>query len=216
MAITAAGISAAGNLLGGIGALGGLFGGSSGGSQTSETISQLQPFKQIRWRVQDAKAAGIHPLYALGVTPSPSPISVIEGQPDIGRLMATAGDQFARAADKLKGPSTLEQAQIRAVNSSANRDDAQAAATVSSMRIAEQEALRGPEIPNLYIPVKNNRTGETVYLPNPDLGIEMPETLGAVYWAGGKLMDSRTNKPVPLPPGQTDYRNFNFRGGPQR
>lgn len=53
----------------------------------------------IRWKVADAKAAGIHPLYALGAnTVSYSPVSV-GGAPDtsLGTSFANAGQDVSRA-----------------------------------------------------------------------------------------------------------------------
>lgn len=55
----------------------------------------------IRWKVDDAKAAGIHPLYALGAnTVSYSPVSV-GGGPDtsFGSGVASAGQDLSRAFD---------------------------------------------------------------------------------------------------------------------
>lgn len=55
----------------------------------------------IRWKVEDAKAAGLHPLYALGAMPanySPAQIqSVGGGSSGIGESMAEAGQSISRA-----------------------------------------------------------------------------------------------------------------------
>lgn len=49
----------------------------------------------VRWRVADAKAAGVHPLYALGAsTPSYSPVHQV-GTGAIGRSVAQAGEAIA-------------------------------------------------------------------------------------------------------------------------
>lgn len=51
----------------------------------------------IRWRVEDAKAAGIHPLYALGAqTSSFSPVAVGD---TMGPAIAQAGQDISRAMD---------------------------------------------------------------------------------------------------------------------
>lgn len=61
----------------------------------------------IRWKVADAKAAGIHPLYALGAnTTSFSPVSV--GSPSggydssLGSAMASAGQDLSRAINSTR------------------------------------------------------------------------------------------------------------------
>lgn len=72
--------------------VGGLFGQSSA-EKAAEKQAQLQrEFAKngIRWKVEDAKAAGIHPLYALGASgASYAPVSV--GGPDWGSMGANIG-----------------------------------------------------------------------------------------------------------------------------
>ncbi|MBA7641602.1 hypothetical protein ES703_49287 [subsurface metagenome] len=94
--------------------------------------------KSIRHKVADAKAAGLHPLFALGGTASgASPTPFIPGQSrtgnQLGEGLAAAGRQIARGG--------LVQAQIESYKASANRDNAQAAQTLSETKRAEQNAL---------------------------------------------------------------------------
>lgn len=53
----------------------------------------------IRWKVEDAKAAGVHPLYALGAqTASYSPVSVgTTADTSLGSSFASAGQDIGRA-----------------------------------------------------------------------------------------------------------------------
>lgn len=53
----------------------------------------------IRWKVADAKAAGLHPLYALGAMPSNYSPAMIQSEPSsgIGESMAEAGQSISRA-----------------------------------------------------------------------------------------------------------------------
>lgn len=94
------------------GALGGFFGGPAGaaaGAQAGGALSgaffgeQPRDMQEvfakhgIRWRVADAKAAGIHPLYALGAqTHSYTPTSV--GQPDLASMGANIADSVSRTS----------------------------------------------------------------------------------------------------------------------
>lgn len=66
-------------------------------AQSSQEYERQKEFAQmgIRWKVEDAKAAGLHPLFALGAqTASYSPVSV---QDSVGPAMAQAGQEYGRA-----------------------------------------------------------------------------------------------------------------------
>lgn len=92
-----------GSLIGAGGALlGGIFGQSAGAKNRRLAREQMQlqrEFAQhgIRWRVEDAKAAGIHPLAALGMQAMPySP--VLAGHDNaMGEALADAGQNVGRA-----------------------------------------------------------------------------------------------------------------------
>lgn len=68
----------------------------------------------IRWRVEDAQAAGVHPLYSLGAslpTYSPSPININPVE-SLGSSLATAGQGVSRAiaataSDKMRKTGAL-------------------------------------------------------------------------------------------------------------
>lgn len=88
--------------------LGGLFGKSSAdkarASQEAlaqQNIAQQREFAQhgIRWRVEDAKAAGIHPIYALGSGgASFSPVSAaFTSDTSLPNALASAGQDIGRA-----------------------------------------------------------------------------------------------------------------------
>lgn len=128
-------IGAIGGALAGAGqaasGIAGLFGGGGGGGTNWTQLAimreqaQLQrEFAQqgIQWRVADAKAAGIHPLYALGgagASYSPSAVSIgTGGGSDIGADLARVGSGVSRA--------------VAAVSSKEDRSDA---AYQSQMRI---------------------------------------------------------------------------------
>lgn len=108
IASIAAGASAFGDIASGIGAISGLFGGGGGLSPRKAAALQYEYQarilqNQLQWRVQDAKAAGIHPLYAIGApTVSFSP-SVVGGEdPSFSDRLQNMGAGVSRAAAAFK------------------------------------------------------------------------------------------------------------------
>lgn len=101
--------SAIGNVVGGLSSA---FGGSdddrgSGLGERGVEITNQNNFAQqgIRWRVADAQAAGIHPLYALGANlPTYSPVNYYEGNNDTGVAshLANFGQDISRAIDSTR------------------------------------------------------------------------------------------------------------------
>lgn len=122
--------------------------GKSGGAQTAATnaakwaansdrILQQQFARQgIRWRVEDAQAAGLHPLYALGgapatYTPSASQVS-FGGDSDgarMGRALASAGQDVGRAvmAQATQQERELHKANLALIASQIGENDARRA-----------------------------------------------------------------------------------------
>lgn len=74
--------------------------------QNYDNIQAQKEFAQagIRWKVADAKAAGIHPLYALGAsTPSFSPVSSnFTADTSMANAMAAAGQDIGRAINSTR------------------------------------------------------------------------------------------------------------------
>lgn len=105
--------AALGGILGGLGqaagGIGGLFGGSKGTDWTSIQLMREQQQMQkefaqngIRWKVADAKAAGLHPLAAIGAAgASYSPVSYAGstsgGGSDLGQSLKDMGQGLGRA-----------------------------------------------------------------------------------------------------------------------
>lgn len=91
---------------GAIGAAGALLGGKQAAANQAKMAQQnyehQKEFAQngIRWKVSDAKAAGIHPLYALGAsTASYSPVSGYGGDSGISDAAAQFGQGIGRAVE---------------------------------------------------------------------------------------------------------------------
>lgn len=86
-----AGVAAAAEVAG---TVGNIFG-SSWAAKKNTRAAEKHARKSIRWRVSDAKYAGIHPLYALGAqTSSPGTVAFAPDTSGIGR----AGQQVAESA----------------------------------------------------------------------------------------------------------------------
>lgn len=101
--------SVVGNVIGaGANLLGGFLGDKSAQGMNRQNISfareqmaaQKEFAKQgIRWKVEDARRAGIHPLYAVGApAQSPSPVALnFQPQGNMARGIAAAGQNVSRA-----------------------------------------------------------------------------------------------------------------------
>lgn len=131
-----------GEIVSGIGSIvGGLFGKKSADKANKQNIQLQKDFAQqgIQWKVADAKAAGIHPLAALGAnTVSFSP-SVV-GDSSLGTGIASAGQDLGRA-----------------INSTRNQDQRLAAVQKSILDLELQgKSLdnRGKEIENALLASK--------------------------------------------------------------
>lgn len=138
-----------------IGAAAGLIGGAAGGDRSRkaahEQMDMQREFAQqgVRWRVEDAKAAGVHPLYALGAqTHSFQPIAVGDS---VGSSIASAGQDIGRAIDATRTQRERSEAEAQAfmlarVRESdarvrADRQEARADAALAS-QLANDEAQR--------------------------------------------------------------------------
>lgn len=119
--LLAAGISAGSNLIGGlIGQQGAKEANAASLAMAERNIQLQREFAThgIRWKVNDATKAGVHPLYALGAsTTSFSPVSVgslNEGAP-MANALSNMGQDVSRAASALVGPSGRASAAARVV-----------------------------------------------------------------------------------------------------
>lgn len=94
---------------------GGLLGNRNSESNLNKNADLQREFAKqgVRWKVEDAKAAGIHPLYALGAqTHSFSPIAM---QDSLGPAIANMGQDVSRAMHATRTASEREAANAQAV-----------------------------------------------------------------------------------------------------
>lgn len=108
-----------GDILGAIGSVvGGLFGKDSAEDARNFNYQAQKQFAQngVQWKVEDAKKAGVHPLYALGAnTVSFAPTAV--GDTTLASGIAEAGQDLGRALDQQRTP----QGRLTAYQEAANR-----------------------------------------------------------------------------------------------
>lgn len=92
----------AGSFLSGLSSLGGLFGGGGLSARKSAALEAQYNREvmqnQIQWRTADAKAAGVHPIYALGAPAVSFAPSVAGGNDSAVQRISEAGQGISRAA----------------------------------------------------------------------------------------------------------------------
>lgn len=124
-------------------------------AQFEQNVALQKEFAQhgIRWRVEDAKEAGLHPLFALGAqgasyTPSSSPIH-IPGDA-MGAAVASAGQQLSRAVMAQETDAQREAVQLNLdiMRQRLATDFAQEQSIWSQMALREQAAMNSSPFPN--------------------------------------------------------------------
>lgn len=103
----------------------------------------------IRWKVEDAKRAGIHPLYALGAsTQSFSPVSVGSG-PDnsMANAMSNIGQDIGRAVSQTR---TAQEKEIAALNLASAKADLEGKVIENQFKAKQLQNLQtaAPSMPS--------------------------------------------------------------------
>jgi len=118
--------------------------------QQNQNINLQREFAQngIRWRVEDAKAAGIHPLFALGgggAAFAPNPVVV----GDTGAAWGTAGQNVARAlgAGMTSQERALHDGQLRLLAAQADKEQAMAFFYASEAARGSQSSAQSAPLP---------------------------------------------------------------------
>lgn len=106
----------------------------------------------IRWRVADARAAGIHPIYALGaptISASPSYVGATADN-SMGAALANAGQDIGRAINATRTTPervlALQEAQLRLESLKLDNDVKRASLASSVMRLAQNSNPPMPAI----------------------------------------------------------------------
>lgn len=149
----------------GIGAsvLGNMMGADSAGRATDDTnkinremaernIAQQKEFAQmgIRWKVEDAKAAGIHPLYALGAnTHSFSPVALgHETDNSQANMYQNMGQDMSRAIQATRTSQERELAQLQIQSLKADVEGKALDNQIRASTLMKSSAQVGPSLPS--------------------------------------------------------------------
>lgn len=130
--------------------IGGLLSNKQSADNKAEDVALQREFAQngIRWKVADAKAAGLHPLHALGAsTASYTPsISVTDG---LGNAMSEAGQGLGRAinAQQTQSERSLQQAQLAHLEAQTRKEDAMSAYYASEASRTAQASRQTAAMP---------------------------------------------------------------------
>lgn len=141
--------SAIGGAIGGIGSIvGGILGSNNAQAVAGMNYEAQKEFAQngIRWKVEDAKRAGIHPLYALGAsTQGYSPTAGYTGDFGISDAAAQFGQGFERAQQAKMTKEEREKQEVRdAIQDMAALEDLNQKRRMNDaqIRLADSEIFR--------------------------------------------------------------------------
>lgn len=137
----------------------------------------------IRWRVEDAKRAGLHPLYALGAQPiQATPMAV---QDSMGPALSEMGQGLRRVAATV-AEQRAQDLQLKALEKNLEESDARIGLLHSEAARNYQEAMGTPPLPDAINPTAtpywaNNFPRASGGLPAEDLSYG---TMGRSFGTG--------------------------------
>lgn len=164
-----------GNVIGSaLGAVGSLIGGRNAAAQAQSQMDMQREFAQngIRWKVADAKAAGIHPLAALGAqTFSYNP--VITGDTGVGEALAKMGQGVSRAAEAKQlaaeraANDAIRNLQIRGLelDNKMKEQQIQADYTRQAFELADRVVATQGQVPSMPVVNDNGKGGPSSVTP---------------------------------------------------
>lgn len=122
----------------------------------------------VRWRVEDAKAAGLHPLYALssgGASYAPNPVVLGETSDGFGKAISNLGQNLSREAMRTETEEqrSLRQAQLAAAWASVEESDARKWMYISEAARNHQLMMGQPPAP----PIGGSGV-DSVLITNPE------------------------------------------------
>jgi len=145
-------------------------------AQRQENVQREFAQQGIQWKVEDAKRAGIHPIYALGAqTTSYSPVSVGQSTPDFSGLK-DAGQSIQQSIDKTRTVPQRQAAVLQTAAAAAQLDGLKLDNEIKRADLASKlatNATRGPAFPqtgntsNAF-----NGQGDAIKIDGPKIKVE--------------------------------------------
>lgn len=185
-----------------------------GGKVSGKAAARMQRFNYemqkefaqhgVRWRVEDAKAAGLHPLYALGAqTPSASPIY---SEDAMGPAIAQAGQNIASGivARGSRQERMMEQISFKIAQQNLAEGDARINLLNAEAALARQQALATKGFPDVNAPEGLSGVVDA-QKANPAMGLVTP--------VAADLPGSEVNDPSVIAGDPPFWREFNVGGG---
>lgn len=183
----AAGISA------GAGLLGGYLHDRSQERINDQNLEAQREFAQmgIRWRVADAQAAGVHPLYAIGSSGASFSPSFQAGG-GVARGLAEAGQDISRAmlAQKTQEERDAHEMQMALVASQIGESDARAAYYRSAAARDAQQAVAQKGFPTLLGPQGSSSVFGSGGSPVPSWMRTHPQNRDAIEMKADEVISS--------------------------
>lgn len=170
-----------GDIIGGLGSLvGGFMNQRSQEKIAAQNLAAQREFAQsgIRWKVADAKAAGVHPLFALGAqTTSFTPQSVGGGDA-MGDAVASASQSFGRAAQAAM--TSDERAASTALTTLQMEKAGLENELLRTEIVGKKRAMLGPAMPSLAKGGALPGQGDAIALPKPGTARNYETGLGVI------------------------------------
>jgi len=210
-----AGAELAGSLIsGGLSLAGGFLAG-----EKNEDIMQMQidaqreaQQKGIQWRVDDAKRAGVHPLYALGANvPATYPVAL---QDTVGPALQEAGQNIGNAVTRMLDTQAKEKHQMDMAIGAAQIDESNARKDLYISEAARNRQQPAASMPGLGIQKESTRPGTvTGTLEGMGQDATVPGT-GLIDLEPAKITSSKEGHPDVKAGTIPGYEERNFRGLP--
>lgn len=139
----------------------------------------------IQWKVADAQAAGVHPLYAVGASGPGFSSSGAVGVGDVGSVQSHSSQLYETGEER-----QLRFEQMNAIKAGAAKDEAQKAYYEALTAVEKQKLNPGPRT-LLGDPSGGQGQGVTI----PDWDISAPGNVGVVQLQGDPTYSARQGNP---------------------
>lgn len=192
-------LASIGAVLQGAGALGSLFGGSSGRKEAALQAQYNREVmqNQLQWRAEDAKKAGIHPLYAMGA-PSVSFSPSVVGGDSLGDKLVRMGQNVGRAVEAYSDAKTraiTTQQQIKMNELDIKNKEIEVAKNASDLAVKRTGATV-PINSNTIIDGQGNAIGVSNRVPLPATTKYVSRTGSIEHYPSQEVAEAIEDNPI--------------------